>query len=428
MEILNRKQAPVYKTIDKIEIPEPQTYTLKNGLPIYYINDGTQDVLRIELCFTAGYGHEGQKMQANAAFNLLNAGTATRSSMQIAEDMDFYGAYLELSPEKEHSYITLYSLNKYLKNVLPVFADVLSGAVYPVKELDTFRQNAIQKLHVNDKKVGNRASRKFSQVLFGENNPFGYAETAEDLEALTTDVLVDFYNNYIKNGSVSIIVAGKVGANELAAIDDFIGGLPFKEAPIPPIQDTTPQPDSQLTHRVNMDGTVQCAIRIGKMMVNKPHADYQALKILNTLLGGYFGSRLMSNIREDKGYTYGIGSWVVSRRTMGYFAVSTEVGADVYQQALEEIYKEIDLVRTELIEEDELEVVRNYKMGSLMKGFDGPFSRADKLRGLVNYGLTTAYYDGYINKILTIKPAELQDAAQRYLQPNSFYEVVAGKI
>ncbi|UPT66448.1 MAG: insulinase family protein [Sphingobacteriales bacterium JAD_PAG50586_3] len=136
----------------------------------------------------------------------------------------------------------------------------------------------------------------------------------------------------------------------------------------------------------------------------------------------------MSNIREDKGYTYGIGSWIISRKDLGYFAISTEVGADVYQDALSEIYYEIDLLTTELIEEDELEVVRNYKMGSLLKGFDGPFSRADKLRGLLNYGLDTSYYDGYIKKILTIKPEELNDVAKRYLQAGTFYEVVAGKI
>lgn len=428
MEILNRTEAPVYKTIEKIEIPEPKVYTLKNGLPLYYINDGTQEVIRIELCFNAGYGHESQRMQANASFNLLNSGTATRTSMQIAEDLDYYGSYLELSPEKENSYITLYSLNKYLNNVLPVFADVLSGAIYPGKEIDTYKQNAIQKLNVNNQKVSNRSARRFNQVMFGENNPFGYAETEADLQAITPELLQAFYTNYIKSGSVSIIVAGKVGPEQLAAIDDYIGGLSFKAEPILPVNSLTPIPTPELSHRVEMEGTVQCAIRIGKMAVNKPHPDYQALKILNTLLGGYFGSRLMSNIREDKGYTYGIGSWIISRKDLGYFAVSTEVGADVYQDALSEIYYEIDLLTTELIEEDELEVVRNYKMGSLLKGFDGPFSRADKLRGLLNYGLNTSYYDGYIKKILTIKPEELNDVAKRYLQAGSFYEVVAGKI
>ena len=340
MEILNRKQAPVFRTIDNIEISEPQTYVLKNGLPIYYINSGTQDVIKIELCFTAGNGHETHRIQSTATINLLNSGTTGRTSAQIAEELDYYGSYLELTPEKENSYITLYSLNKHLDSVLPVFADVVSGAIYPQHELETYRANAIQKLNVNNQKVNNRASRKFTQVLFGEDNPYGYVETEADFNALTPTLLLNFYNTYIKNGYASIIVSGKVGAEQLAAIDDYLGAMPFKTERQPALIETGPQPSGILSHRVPMPDTVQCALRIGKFMVNKLHPDYQGLKMLNTLLGGYFGSRLMSNIREDKGYTYGIGSWIVSRRENGFFGISAEVGADVYQLALEEIYKE----------------------------------------------------------------------------------------
>ncbi len=428
MEVLNRKKAPVFRTIDNIDLVAPQTYVLKNGLPIYYINDGTQDVIKIELCFTAGNGHETQRMQSTATFNLLNSGTTTRTSAQIAEELDYYGSYLEMSPEKENSYITLYSLNKHLNSVMPVFADVIGNAIYPQHELDTYRANAIQKLNVNNQKVNNRAARKFSQVLFGEENPYGYTETEADFNALTPALLLEFYTTYIKNGYASIIVSGKVGPEQLAVVDEYLGGMPFKTEKQLALIETAPQASGELIHRVPMPDTVQCAIRVGKFMVNKLHPDYQGLKILNTLFGGYFGSRLMSNIREDKGYTYGIGSFIVSRRENGFFGISAEVGADVYHLALEEIYKEIDLLCTELIDEDELEVVRNYKLGSLLKGFDGPFSRADKLRGLINYGLTPEYHERYINLIKTITPEQLRDLAQKYLQKDSFYEVVAGKV
>lgn len=428
MEILNRTDAPVFKSIDNIHIPEPQTYILKNGLPVYYMSGGSQEVTRLELCFFAGNGHEQQRMQSHVAFNMANSGTTKRTSQQIAEELDYYGSYLELSPEKEYSYITLYSLNKHLPSVLPVLADVLQGAVYPDHELDVFKQNAIQKLNVNNQKVNNRASRRFNQVLFGAATPFGYAETAEDYSALTSQALLSFYDQYIKNGYVNIIVSGRIGKEELAVIDDFIGGMPFKTHPQPKTNDITPQPESELIHRVDMPGTVQCAIRVGKHMVNKTHPDYQGLKILNTLLGGYFGSRLMSNLREDKGYTYGIGSWIVSRPSNGYFGLSAEVGAEVYKDALVEIYKEIDMLTHVLVDDEELELVANYKMGNLLKGFDGPFACADKFRSLINYGLTTEYYHTYIKKIKTIKPAELKSLAEQYLQAGTFYEVVAGKV
>ena len=150
--------------------------------------------------------------------------------------------------------------------------------------------------------------------------------------------------------------------------------------------------------------------------------------MLNTILGGYFGSRLMANIREDKGYTYGIGSGLASFVNGGYFAVSTEVGADVTKQTLEEIYKEIAILRKDLVSSNELETVRNYILGHFLRSVDGPFSLADKFKGIWEFGLDYSYFDNYFAAVKTVTPKELRDLANKYLKEEDLIECVVGKM
>jgi predicted Zn-dependent peptidase len=240
-------------------------------------------------------------------------------------------------------------------------------------------------------------------------------------------LLQAFYVNYIKSGSVSIIVAGKVGPEQLAAIDDYIGGIPFTAKPVPTIVSLTPTPATELSHRVEMEGTVQCAIRVGKMAVNKPHPDYQALKILNTLLGGYFGSRLMSNIREDKGFTYGIGSALVSLKNSGYYFIASEVGADVCSAAMTEIEKEMAILKKDVVSDEELSLVRNYMLGSMLGSLENALSHADKFKNIYFSGLGYDYYQNYIQTVRNISPEEVLNLANRYLNFDGLQRVIVGK-
>jgi zinc protease len=161
-------------------------------------------------------------------------------------------------------------------------------------------------------------------------------------------------------------------------------------------------------------------------MITRSHPDYPGMAVLNTLLGGYFGSRLMSNIREDKGYTYGIGSAMVSLREAGYFFISTEVGADVTTAALDEIYKEVKRLQDEPAGEDELSTVRNYLSGTFLKSIDGPFALIDRFKTLTLSGLGYDYYDRYLQTVQSISPAQLQELALRYFNRNDFMELVVG--
>jgi predicted Zn-dependent peptidase len=163
-------------------------------------------------------------------------------------------------------------------------------------------------------------------------------------------------------------------------------------------------------------------------MPNKLHPDHHKLQVFNTILGGYFGSRLMTNIREDKGYTYGIGSGIISLQNSGYFFISTEVGADVTKDALAEIYKEIELLRTEEVSLEELDLVKNYMLGHFLKSCDGAFNMASLFESVDSFGLDYSFYDEYINTIKTITPKTIKELGVKYFKKSDLKEVVVGKI
>jgi len=171
---------------------------------------------------------------------------------------------------------------------------------------------------------------------------------------------------------------------------------------------------------------LQSAIRIGAPSINKRHEDYQGLKVLNVILGGYFGSRLMKNIREEKGYTYGINSSVVSLNLTGLISISTEVSNKFTRCAIDEIYKEIRRLQSEPVDKEELSVVRNYMLGELVRMFDGPFASAESFRSAWEYGLDNSYYKRFADRIQSIEPDELKALAQKYYNTDDLYEVTAG--
>jgi predicted Zn-dependent peptidase len=224
------------------------------------------------------------------------------------------------------------------------------------------------------------------------------------------------------------VAAGNLPDNLDAALNNHFGKGDWGQAKA---ASKSLVPAMSSTHQktlVEKSDAIQSAIRVGRILFNKTHPDYFKFQVLNTILGGYFGSRLMANIREDKGYTYGIGSGLNSLLHSGYFFISTEVGADVTTKALDEIHKELKLLREDLVSESELETVRNYILGQFLRSVDGPFALAEKFKAVYEFGLDYSYYDKYFHAVKTVTPAEIRDLANKYFQEKDLIECVAGKM
>ncbi len=426
--MLNRTEAPAFNTIDKIDIIQANKQILDNGIEVFTVSAGSQELSRIEFIFKAGMYYQNSPLIASCANNMAEMGTSKRTADEISDGIDFYGSFFECGAEQDYAHFTVFSLNKYLDETLEFTEDIMKNPVFPKHEFDIMLSNRKQKHIVNSKKVNMLVRREFNKLIFGAQHPYGVEVHDNHYDELQLQSVIDFYQSHYHSGNCTIIASGKLPENLIAVLNKRFGknswgNLQQVKKDFIPFQTTTQQ-----KNLIVKDDAIQSAIRIGRPLFNRTHADYFKFQVLNTALGGYFGSRLMANIREDKGYTYGIGSGLGNLIRGGFFFISTEVGVDVTKKTLDEIYKELALLREELISEDELELIKNYMLGQFLRTVEGPFALADKFKVIWEFGLTYDYFDNYFNQVKSVQPIELNQLAKTYFQEKDMIECVVGKM
>lgn len=423
---MNRKSAPeIMDAVDmQLQLPPYQLYTLDNGVPVYSIDAGAQDVLLIEWVFEAGNWYEEKNIVAATTNFMLKNGTRQKTAFGINEHFEFYGAYLNRSCYNETATITLHCLNKHIDELLPVVAELIMESIFPEEELAIYQQNQKQRLEVNLKKCDFIANRLIDEYIYGFHHPYGKYTSTLDYDQLRRDELVAFYEQFYTRGKCLVFVAGKPPVDMDQQLNKVFGKLPFrKDAEIGKTYRVSPA--SEKKYRIiNDESGVQGAIRIGRPFVNRHHPDFPKAQVLNNIFGGFFGSRLMSNIREDKGYTYGIHSYLQNHVHDSALMISTEAGRDVCEATIEEVYKEMAILCKEPVDPDELDLVRNYMMGSLLGDLDGPFQIIARWKSYILNNLTEDYFYKSIQTVKTVTPEELQALAQQYLNPDDFYELL----
>lgn len=424
--MLNRKEAP--EIIDAVNfnlhLKPYQAFVLNNGVPVYLIDAGAQDVLQIEWVFYAGNVFEKHNTLASATNYLLKSGTQKRTAFQINEDFEYYGAYCNRNCYNETATVTLHTLSKHLDKLLPVVKDMITEATFPEQELQLFVQNSKQQLKVNLQKCEFVANRLIDAYIYGDQHPYGKYSNENDLDALSTEAIKSFYKEYYQHGHCAIFVAGKLPLDITQQLNAIFGELPLHK-PNFATQQIITTPAQEKKYRIQNDpDAVQGAIRLAAPFPTRHHPDFKKAVVLNCVLGGFFGSRLMSNIREDKGYTYGIHSYIQNHIQQTAWLISTEAGKDVCEATIAEVYKEIDILRTTLVDEEELSLVKNFMMGSILGDLDGPFHIMAKWKNIILNNVDENYFNESVEAIRTITATELQTLAQKYLDPNNFYELI----
>jgi predicted Zn-dependent peptidase len=421
----DRKSAPQIKdAVDyAIQLKHPEILQLKNKTDLYKVQAGTEEVVQIEWVFKAGNWYEQQNNVAAAANFLIKNGTSTRSAYDINEYVDFYGAYLNRSCYNETAVVTLHCLTRQLHSLLPLVQEIFTDAVLPEDELHIFRQNMKQKLAVNLKKCDFVAGRKIDALLFGDKHPYGIYSEMADYDALELETLRKFYAQYYQQGHCTIFAAGIFPADFDSLMETHFGSLPFNQsAQSEPSHLLQPAEQKKWNILNDTDG-VQGAIRIARHFPNRHHPDFPGVQVLNTLFGGFFGSRLMNNIREDKGYTYGIYSYLQNHIHGGAWIISTEAGREVCEATVKEVYYEMQQLRDGDIDAEELLLVKNYLIGTLLGDLDGPFHIIGRWKNLILNGLDISFFNHSVETIKNIQAEELKVLANRYLNPDDFYEL-----
>jgi predicted Zn-dependent peptidase len=424
MSTLERIQPPVFPFDAKI-LNQVKSVQLNNGIPVFLIEAGTEDVMRIEIVFRAGAAREYFPLLASSSNMMLTEGSENYSSEELNRILDYNGIFLNPSSEKDTAGIVVYFLSKQIDKVLELAAEILFRPVFPDKELALLMKKRLRWYQVNREKVQNLAMDQFFESVFGSYHPYGRQVAENDFGNITPSILKDFHSKYYTPENMAVIVSGRIHERTVDLLNTYFGELHSKKIYIEETESHI-KGDRQKKVTVEKPGAVQAAIRIGSSTIVKTHPDYPGLKFLNTILGGYFGSRLMKNIREEKGLTYGIHSGISSFELSGFKVISTEVGTKNTRIAIDEIYKEIRLLQTEPVKPDELEVVRKYMSGELVRMFDGPFALAESFKAVWEFGLDYTYYQRLAETIKTITSDKIIRLAETYYNIDDLYEIIAG--
>jgi zinc protease len=424
--MLNRKTAP--EITDAVQfhlnLYPYEKISLKNEVDVYLVNTGTVDTLMMNIVFYAGNCFETQNLVAPATNFMLKNGTRTKTAYEINEYFEYFGAYLNRQAGHETAELTLHCMKKNFADLLPVVAELIADSVFPEEELEIYIKNMQQRLQVNLRKNDFVASRLIDAYLFGPTHPYGRFSSVEDYSAIKLQGIKDFYNQYYLGGRCVIFIAGPLPSDVRSLMEAHFGGLPLGGSAKPDVVNEPILPAKEKKYQVTNDPDgVQGAIRIARNFPNRHHPDFQKMQVLNTILGGYFGSRLMANIREDKGYTYGIHSYLVNLVQESALMISTEAGKEVTEATVKEVYLEMKRLREQPIPEEELKTSKNFMIGTMLGDLDGPFQIAGRWKSLILNGFTEQYFYQSIETIKKIRPQELQELANKYLNAADFYEL-----
>ena len=425
---MNRNQPPQTQVLDNLHILPPVRTTLPNGVPLSIINAGDQEVVRIDLLFEGGRWHQSQKLQALFTNRMLREGTRSYTATEIAEKLDYYGAWLELSSSSEHAFFTLYSLNKYIAQTIEVLESMIKEPLFPEKELSTVLENNVQQFLVNRSKVDFMAHRGLLAALYGGGHPCGQVAEEADYRQINTSMLRDFYQTHYHSGNCSIFLVGKVTDEVIHHVEKAFGTTPFGNCEQKPIHtDYSLKAVADKRIFIEHPDAMQSAVMLGATTLTRQNPDYLKLRVLISLFGGYFGSRLMTNIRQDKGYTYGISAGIQFYPDSGLLLISTETDNEYVEPLIKEVYREIDRLHNDPVSEAELSMVRNYMLGEMCRNYESPFSLSDSWIFIHTSHLDDSYFARSLQALKEVTPDELRELARRYFCKETLKEVIAGK-
>mgnify|MGYP001029812956 FL=1 len=425
MNGIDRTQAPATRPFGRLQLPQPAGENLDNGIELYVIDKGDQEVCRIDLLFDGGRCPALTPAIADLTGPMIRRGVPGYDANRIAELLDYYGAWIQTGTTMHFSTLSVFSLNRNLSQVLPLVADIINKPLFPDDDLDLLRQQRIDRLHINRSKVRFVAGELFNQLVFGKNHPYARTIEADDISAINRQDLQEYHRKYYLGTRIRAIASGCITKETANTVRQFLCSIACHDMchnlPAVPLQ-----PETEHFAAVDLPGTLQTGIRMGMPVAGCLHPDFPFLSMANLILGGYFGSRLMKNIREEKGYTYGISSHIISLQNSAYFTIITETGTDYTQPLIEETRREMQTLCEKEVPADELETARNYLQGQRARTLDSPFAMGDYYLSSMISNTPFDYFERKDEAIRHATAADIQRAAQLYLRPEMLYVALAG--
>ncbi len=425
------KKQPEIVIPKAVSLPPVETLTLPNGLPVHLICTPGQEVARVSLVWAAGSSVQSKPFVASSTLNLLSEGSERLTAHEIAERLDFVGSYFDVNIDRDYAIATFCCLEKFFAPTLEMISEIVLHPAFPEDEVALYARKRMERLAVERSKPSVKAREMFSAALFGDTHPYGISSPESEYLNLRREDIREFYRRFYGAGECFAVCSLGDDPAQREAILDLLGQIQNRNYEL---RITNYESRRGEDYRfLEIPGAVQSAIRIGRVLFPRQHPDFVGMQVLATILGGYFGSRLTRNLREEKGYTYGVMAAMVNLRHAGYLAIATEVAAEAARDAIEQIFAEMERLKTELVPEDELENVRRSMLGEVMRILDGPFGIVDvvieniQIEGSAGMSGAHSYINDFIRRIDGTTPERVRELARKYLDREAFTTVIVGK-
>lgn len=413
---------PEIITPTRVDMPDAQLLTSANGVPIYLLPTNDFEVVRFSFVFRAGTSMQHRPFTASATANMLGEGSVKYSAQEIAERLDFYGSYFDVNIDRDYAYISFCSLSKFFAPTADVAREIVLCPTFGEHELEIYCSKRKQSLAIERKKVEMLSRELFAEALFGAEHPYGISSDESLYDDVRRDDLVALYRELYTAENCFVVCSGRIDEEVITTLRAIVEALASgrrAEQRLPATQTTN-------VLRRDVEGALQSSIRVGRLLFPRTHPDFVGMQVVAAALGGYFGSRLMQNLREEHGYTYGVMAAMVNFDKEGYLAIATQVAREVREEALAEIYREIERMRHELLDDEELQMVKNMMIGEILRILDGPFGIADVTIENIMCGMDNRAMEQSVERILSITAEQIRELAERYLQREDLVEVVVG--
>jgi len=409
------------------ELMPCEKHVFENGCVLMNFHYDEVPVVKINFIFPSGKIYQNAPLVANYTGKMLFEGTGTKNQHEIASGFEIAGATVNISTNEDNATISVYCTADNVSDVLLQLHHILTESVFPEEQLRILTHNDKQEYLVNLKKVQFLARRSLFNSIFGKDHQYTCFGSESDFDSVSTDYLKSFHQKQYKTDGCLIVWVGTISDQSMALVNQLFGQPVHHEKQVSTLEIRMPDTQPE-TEKIQVEDARQSAIYIGRQVPGITHPDYQNISIVNTILGGYFGSRLMKNIREDKGYTYGIHSHILNYQHASLFIIGTQVKADHTYDTIDEIKKELIRLQTDYIQTDELELVKNYISGTLMQSIDGPFAQGKFYSGAFLFGVDAdVLLNNFIQSIRQITPEIIKEITRKYFTPNQLFYSLSGK-
>ena len=403
----------------------PQTEKLANGMDLYLINVNSTELVRVDFMFKGGQWVQDKPLQTAMSMKMLREGIIDSSLHKIPHYIDYKGVSIDVTSNMSYCVLSLSCLKRYVFEIILIIVSVLNNLPF---EDDKFRialEQSKRSFEISMDTVGEQCKRLFYKSLYGVNHPMSRFPEYVDYDSLTIHDLKSYCEKYITAPNCNVFLTGNLTSG---FVSDFIktiqkyclrNGGNFNNYPIYELSEH----DKRYVLKMEKP-LVQSSIRIGREFLSRTHADYIPMTVLSTVLGGYFGSRLMSVIREEKGYTYDIHSDIYQMPLNSSFVITTETGNKFVENVIEDIYVEMDKLSSELIPNEELQQVKNYMLGNMCRNYEFGFGFSNRIMQLICSGIKLDDIITGAEIISDLTSNKLRDISRKYLSPNSMIECV----